>query len=165
MERITLPKNTNIQKIHQQLVAFLDNETYDVVTISQSATEIALRVVNDRRLRSGSKISLGMVIQKIEDAVQVDIDEPEWINIAGSLGKTVIGAVINPMNLLGRIDDISVDVVNMQLVDRVKQLINEISAADIQADKLRVDRNRCKYCGSRNLDDITHCTSCGAPLV
>lgn len=165
MERISLPNNTNIQKLHQHLIAFLDNETYDVLTIATSADEITLRVINDRRLRSGSKISLRIVLHRTTDEVQVDIGDPEWVNIAGSLGATLIGAVINPINLLGRIDDLSVDVINFQLVDRVKQLLTEIAAAAIEADRRRIERSRCKYCGSRNIDEVSHCASCGAPLL
>lgn len=165
MEIITLPVRLNIKDLSEHLTAFLDNETYDVHLISRSANQIKLQVTNDRRIRSGSRISLVISIVNNAGSSQVQIGDPEWVNIAGSIGATVLSTLFRPMNILGRIDDISVDLNNFQLPDRVKQLVNDYVSAFVSKNDAERDRFRCQYCYSRNKTTETHCQSCGAPLI
>jgi|GEM_PF-6544982 len=165
MQTITLPERVDIQKLAEHLTAFLDNETYDVQLISRTADQIKLKISNDRRLRSGSRISLVVSIINNSESSLIQIGDPEWMNIAGSIGATVLGTLIRPVNFLGRIDDISVDLNNVQLPDRVNQLVNDYVTTLISEKTATRNRSRCQYCGSRNSTSATHCKSCGAPLI
>ena len=89
MQTITLPERVDIQKLAEHLTAFLDNETYDVQLISRTADQIKLKISNDRRLRSGSRISLVVSIINNSESSLIQIGDPEWMNIAGSIGATV----------------------------------------------------------------------------
>lgn len=164
MENISLPYSIDINKLAAHLISFLDNETYDVVQLERNTNVANFKVINDRRLRSGSKISLNVRITKSADATIITIGEPEWQNIAGSIGSTLIGTLISPMNILGRIDDLTVDIVNIQLPDRIKQIAKDYVEQETLRVKNLIDRSRCQYCGTRNELKANHCDSCGAPL-
>ena len=165
METITLPEKVDIQKLAEHLAAFLDNETYDVHLISRSDDQIKLQVSNDRRLRSGSRISVVVSVINHAESSLIQIGDPEWMNIAGSIGATLLGTLIRSVNIIGRIDDLSVDLNNVQLPDRVKQLVNDYVTALIAEKTSARNRTKCQYCGSRNSSSATHCKSCGAPLI
>ncbi len=94
------------------------------------------------------------------------VGEQQWLGLAASLGQTAIAALMNPFNLLGRLDDIAQDVSNLQLVDKVWQTVIRVvnaSGASLQLSE-RLSRVTCEYCGTANPVGESSCLACGAPL-
>lgn len=125
-----------------------------------------VQVATSQFSRSGGQTALAVDIQNVEDGVMVQIGQQQWLGVAASLGQTAIAALINPVNLLGRLDDIAQDVQNLQLNERVWQVIDrkagEAGASKQLSDRLR--RVTCSYCGVANPVGEGTCIACGAPL-
>src|SRR5262245_60540217 len=72
---------------------------------------------------SGGQTALTVTLQKSADGVLVGLGQQEWLATAASLGFTTVAALLNPWNLLNRLDDIAQDVENLQLSEHVWQVI------------------------------------------
>src|SRR5687767_15597275 len=72
---------------------------------------------------SGGETALTVQIQKVEDGVMVSVGEQAWLGMAADMGQTVIATLVNPWNLLGRLDDIAQNIENIQIVDAVWQVV------------------------------------------
>lgn len=125
-----------------------------------------IQIASSQWARSGGKTALAVNIQKIEDGIMVLVGEQQWLGLAASLGQTAIAALMNPLNLLGRLDDIAQDVSNLQLAEKVWQTVIEVvnaSGASFQLSE-RLSRVTCEYCGTANPVGESSCLACGAPL-
>jgi hypothetical protein len=127
---------------------------------------LVVQIASSQWARSGGKTALTVNIQQVEDGVMVQVGEQQWLGVAASLGKTAISALINPMNLLGRLDDIAQDVSNLQLSEKIWQVVIRVandSGASLQLSE-RLSRVTCEYCGVANPIGEPSCLACGAPL-
>ncbi len=115
---------------------------------------------------SGGRTALTVSIQKASDGVMVKIGQQEWLGVAASLGMTAFAVLRNPLNLLGRLDDIAQDVENLQLTERVWQVLEQAARASGASRQLseRLSRVTCGYCGTANPVGEGACLACGAPL-
>ncbi len=115
---------------------------------------------------SGGQTALTVTIQKAPDGVAIRLGGQEWLGTAASLGQTTIAALLNPWNLLGRLDDIAQDVENLQLSEHVWQVIDQTARAMGASHQLsdRLSRLNCEYCGTANPVGEPACIACGAPL-
>jgi len=88
------------------------------------------------------------------------------MGVAASLGQTAMAALINPWNLLGRLDDIAQDIENIKLPDEVWQTLEEAAVAAGASLELseRLRRAVCVYCNTPNPVGEAACIACGAPL-
>jgi hypothetical protein len=88
------------------------------------------------------------------------------MGVAASLGHTAISALRNPLSLLGRLDDLAQDIQNIQLKEKVWQVINRAMAAHGASHELseRLSRITCEYCETANPLGEGSCIACGAPL-
>jgi hypothetical protein len=127
---------------------------------------LTVQVATSQVSRSGGQTALAIDIQKIEDGVMVQIGQQQWLGVAASLGQTAIAALLNPLNLLGRLDDIAQDVQNLQLNERVWQVVELEVQASGSSKQLseRLTRLTCIYCGVANPVGEASCLACGAPL-
>jgi len=116
--------------------------------------------------RAGGQTALSVVLKQVEDGVAVQIGKQDWMGIAASLGQTAFEALRNPWNLIGRLDDLSQDIENLQLTDQVWAVIENYartSGATFElSDRLR--RMVCNYCNTANPIGEPNCIACGAPL-
>jgi hypothetical protein len=125
-----------------------------------------IQIASSQWARSGGKTALAVNIQKVEDGIMVMVGEQQWLGVAASLGQTAIATLMNPLNLLGRLDDIAQDVSNLQLVEKVWQTVVGVvnaSGASLQLSE-RLSRVTCEYCGTANPVGESSCLACGAPL-
>ena len=53
----------------------------------------------------------------------MQVGEQQWLGVAASLGQTVIATVLNPFNLINRLDDVAQDVSNLQLTEKIWQVV------------------------------------------
>jgi hypothetical protein len=129
-------------------------------------TNQTVQIASSQWAHSGGKTALAINIQRVEDGVMVQVGEQQWLGVAASLGQTAIAALINPMNLLGRLDDIAQDVNNLQLSEKVWQVVGGVASAAGASQQLseRLSRVTCAYCGVANPVGEPSCVACGAPL-
>ena len=125
-----------------------------------------IQIASSQSSRSGGKTALAVNILKVEDGIMVLLGEQQWLGVAASLGQTAIATLMNPLNLLGRLDDIAQDVSNLQLAEKVWQTVVRVvnaSGASLQLSE-RLSRVTCEYCGTANPVGESSCLACGAPL-
>lgn len=115
---------------------------------------------------SGGDTALGVTLMQNEDGVSVSVGQQAWFGIAASLGMSAIVTLMNPINLLNRLDDIAQDLENLQLDDEVWKVIEEVAKTVGASQQLSAKlRNlQCEYCGVANSIEEGDCASCGAPL-
>jgi len=115
---------------------------------------------------SGGATSLAVSLQKVEDGISVEVGKQAMLGIAASFGKTALSALINPANLLGRIDDLAQDFTSVQLSDEVIKVLDS-TAKSLNASfdlSERLKKYVCSYCQTPNPLGEASCIACGAPL-
>ena len=127
---------------------------------------LTVQIASSHWAHSGGRTALTVNIQQIEDGVMVELGQQEWLGVAASLGTTVISAVLNPINLLGRLDDIAQDINNLQLNEKIWQVVESVTSAAGASRELsaRLSTVTCEFCGSANPVGESDCVACGAPL-
>jgi len=130
------------------------------------SNNLTVQIASSQWSHSGGKTALTVNIQKVEDGIMVELGQQQMLGVAASLGQTAIAAMINPLNLLSRLDDIAQDVSNLQLNDKVLQVIARVAgeAGANQQLSERLSRITCEYCGAANPVGEATCLACGAPL-
>jgi RNase P subunit RPR2 len=115
---------------------------------------------------SGGTTALTVSIQQVADGISVQIGSQAWMGVAASLGQTAMAALINPWNLLGRLDDIAQDVENLKLPEEIWKAVEEAAVAAGASLELseRLRRAVCVYCNTPNPVGESACIACGAPL-
>jgi len=127
---------------------------------------LTVQIASSQWSHSGGRTALTINVQKVEDGIMIEMGEQQWLGVAASLGQTAIATLINPLNLLGRLDDIAQDVSNLQLNDKVWQVVARVAGeagANHQLSE-RLSRITCDYCGAANPVGGATCLACGAPL-
>ena len=128
--------------------------------------KIAVQIASRNQAASGGQTALSVSLQKVTDGVAVQIGQQAWMGVAASLGFSALAALINPWNLLGRLDDIAQDIESLQLSEEVWQDIDSYAKALGSGYELsdRLKRVACLYCGVANPVGEASCVACGAPL-
>lgn len=128
--------------------------------------KIVVQISTPARRASGGTTALSVTLQKHEDGVLVAMGDQEWLGVAASLGQTALSALQNPLNLLGRLDDVAADVDSMQLPEKVwaaiERFVQSKGASKEISERLRT--TACPYCHAANAVGATSCVQCGAPL-
>ncbi len=132
----------------------------------QQSDGVAVQIATRPGARSGGQTALTVTFQKAPDGVMVRIGQQEWLGTAASLGQSTIATLMNPWNLLGRLDDIAQDVANLQLPQQVWETIGHAAQAAGASHEMseRLRRVKCPYCGVANAVGEASCIACGAPL-
>jgi hypothetical protein len=149
----------------QTLMAEFNQGNLFAQTVGQS-DKMIVQVGTQPGAMSGGKTALTVTVEKVEDGVMVDVGQQAWLGVAASLGVSALSALRNPLNLLGRLDDIAQDIESLQLSERVWQVIDRTAQAAGASSELseRLRRLTCDYCGSANPIGEASCLACGAPL-
>ncbi len=132
----------------------------------QQADGVAVQISTRPGAQSGGQTALTVTFQEVQDGVMIRLGQQDWLGTAASLGQTTIAALMNPWNLLGRLDDIAQDVANLQLTERVWNEIDRAARAAGASHELsaRLRSVVCDYCGVANPVGEGACIACGAPL-
>jgi hypothetical protein len=127
---------------------------------------LTVQIASSQWSHSGGKTALTVNVQKVEDGIMIELGEQQWLGVAASLGQTAIATLINPLNLLGRLDSLAQDVSNLQLNDKVWQVVTRVAGEVGASQQLseRLSRITCDYCGAANPVGEATCLACGAPL-
>ncbi len=128
--------------------------------------KIAVQIATRPQARSGGQTALTVTLQQLSNGIMVQMGQQAWVGLAASLGKTAFAALMNPWNLLSRLDDLAQDIESMQLSERVWQVVDEACQLTNASHTLEetLDKTLCEYCGTANDLEASHCIACGAPL-
>lgn len=131
-----------------------------------STAKMAVQIATRMGASSGGQTAMTINIESVEDGIMVDVGQQAWLGVAASLGQTAWTAFRNPFGLLSRLDDIAQDIENIQLSERVWQVIDRAVVGLGASHSLseRLQRVTCEFCGTANPLGEGCCISCGAPL-
>jgi hypothetical protein len=165
MDRRVFHGNINSSEVAQALVAEFNQGNTQTQVVGGN-NNLTVQIASSQWARSGGKTALSVNLQQIEDGVMVQVGELQWLGVAASLGQTALAALMNPLNLLGRLDDIAQDVSNLQLTDKIWQIVGRVANAAGASQQLseRLSSLTCEYCGAANPVAESTCVACGAPL-
>ena len=165
MDRRVLHGNITPADVAQALMAEFNQGNLQTQLLGAEGN-LTVQIASSQWSRSGGRTALTVNIQPIEDGVMVQTGQQQWFGVAASLGQTAMAALMNPLNLLGRLDDIAQDVSNLQLTERVWQVINRVTSAAGAGMQLseRLSSVICEYCETANPVGESACIACGAPL-
>jgi len=128
--------------------------------------KLVVQIATRDRPTSGGQTVMTVSMEKVPDGVSVQLGQQGWLGVAASLGQTAFATLLNPWNLMGRLDDLAQDIENIQLSDQVWQVVEETARAAGASYELseRLRRLVCKYCNTPNPVGEPACVACGAPL-
>ena len=154
----------NPADIAQNLVAHFSRGNLVVQQLGDGAN-LAVQIASRDRAYGG-QTALSISLQTVADGVAVQVGQQAWGGVAADLGMTAIAALINPWNLLGRLNDIAQDVESINLREEVWQTIDAIARSLGSGFELsdRLKRVVCAYCQVPNPVGESNCIACGAPL-
>jgi hypothetical protein len=127
---------------------------------------VMVQIATRENARSGGKAALSVTIQKHEDGVTVGVGTHEWLGVAASLGQTALSTLLNPWNIISRLDDIAQDITSLTLEQRAWEALEKY-ARTVGVTKTiseRLSTVTCPYCNSANKVAAADCENCGAPL-
>lgn len=165
MDRRIFHGNLNPADVAQALLAEFNSGNLRAQILGQS-DNLAVQIGTRPGAASGGQTALTVTLQKAPDGVMVQLGQQQWLGTAASLGWTALTALRNPLTLLSRLDDLAQDVENLQLSERVWQVIGQAAqtaGAGYQLSE-RLSRITCEYCGTANPVGESACIACGAPL-
>lgn len=114
-----------------------------------------------------ARSALSVGIAPVEGGVRVTLGQQRWVDAVASLAITGLGALVNPLSLLGRIDDIARDVGKLTLPDQVWEAVEHY--VDSVGAKLGMSEKQlvvaCPYCGVGNPLGVGTCSACGGSLA
>jgi hypothetical protein len=165
MDRRIFHGNIKPNDIANALIAEFNRGNRIAQVVGQS-DKMAVQISTRAGAQSGGNTALTISIQTVTDGIMVDIGQQAWLGVAASLGQTAISALRNPFSLLGRLDDLAQDIENLQLNDKVWQVIDHVIASAGASLELsdRLKRITCEYCLTANPVGEGACLACGAPL-
>jgi RNA polymerase subunit RPABC4/transcription elongation factor Spt4 len=165
MEQKIFHGSITVTDLAQGIISHFNRGNYRVYR-SDGPTQTIVQVASVNQPSSGGQTALTISLQPIEDGVSVSIGNQEWLGLAASLGQTVISILQNPINLLGRLDDLAQDIESLQLTQEIWSLIEGIARSLNSNQELseRFKRITCNYCKSANPVGESRCLACGAPL-
>lgn len=157
--------NINARDLAQALVARFNHGNLKAQA-TKSEEQFIVQVASRRDSLSGGKTAIGIIIHQNQEGVTVKVGQQEWLGIAASIGSTLLAVKLNPLNLLNRLDDIAQDIENINLDDKIWEVIDEVAATMGASHQLseRLRRMGCEYCGTANPVGQPRCIACGAPM-
>jgi predicted nucleic acid-binding Zn ribbon protein len=165
MDRRIFHGNIAPTEIAQALEAEFNQGNTQTQVLGESGN-LTVQIASSQYSRSGGRTAVSVNLQQIADGVMVQVGEQQWLGVVASLGQTAISALFNPLNLLGRLDDIAQDVSSLQLNEKIWQIIAIVVRTTGASQELteHLTSVTCEFCGAANPVGASTCASCGAPL-
>lgn len=165
MEQRVYHGQITCEDLARSLVAYFNRGNFRVQQMGGDA-HIAVQIATASQASAGGQTAITVNLQQVEDGVAVQIGQQAWLGVAASLGKTALSVLMNPWNLLGRIDDLAQDVESFQITEDLWKVIDQTARALNSGHQIseRLRRLECDFCGSANPVGESNCVACGAPL-
>jgi hypothetical protein len=165
MEQRIYHGNITARDVAEALLAYFNRGNLRTQIIGDN-DEMRVQIATRPGASSGGETALTVQLKKVGDGLAVSVSEQAWLGVAASMGQTVIATLINPWNLLGRLDDLAQDVENLQMHEKIWQVIASVARSNKVSTQIseRLQRLECLYCGTANPVGQGSCIACGAPL-
>jgi hypothetical protein len=128
--------------------------------------KLMVQIATRDHAQSGGQGALSITVQRNPDGVTVGVGQQEWLGVAASLGQTALVTLMNPWNIINRLDDIAQDINTLTLEQQVWDAIEKF-AHTVKATKTLsalLTTLTCPYCETANKVGAANCENCGAPL-
>ena len=128
--------------------------------------KLMVQIATREMAQSGGKAAMSVTIQAVEDGVNVVVGQQEWLGVAASLGQTALSTLMNPWNIINRLDDIAQDITSLTLEQKVWETVEKYAQATKATKEIseRLSTLTCPYCNTANKVGASNCSNCGAPL-
>ena len=128
--------------------------------------KVMVQIATREHAQAGGQGALSVTIQRNSDGVTVGVGQQQWLGVAASLGQTALATLMNPWNLIGRLDDIAQDLTMLTLEQQVWEAIEKYAHTTKATKTLseRLQTLTCPYCDTANKVAAANCENCGAPL-
>ncbi len=128
--------------------------------------KVMVQIATRDYAQSGGRTALAVTMQKVTDGVTVSVGQGEWLGVAASLGQTALATLLNPWNLINRLDDIAQDLTSLSLETKVWEALERFSrtAQTTKTISARLTTVMCPYCLTANQLGAANCENCGGPL-
>jgi hypothetical protein len=165
MDRRIYHGNISPQDLGQALLAEFDRGNLQVQEF-HNKEKVFVQIATQEWLRSGGHTAISVSIEPHQDGIAVQIGKQSWFGVVASLGQTALSTLLNPWNLLARLDDLAQDVESINLSEQIWQLIERTVKAAGASFELseRMRSVACSYCKTANPIGESNCVGCGAPL-
>ena len=165
MERRIFHGNVKPVEIAQALLGEFNRGNLRAQSLGQS-DRIVVQVSTRPDAMSGGQTAMTVTIQTLDEGIMVELGQQAWLGVAASLGVSALTALRNPFSLLGRLDDIAQDIENLQMNERIWNVISTAARAAGASAELseNLRRTTCEYCHVANPVGEPSCIACGAPL-
>jgi predicted RNA-binding Zn-ribbon protein involved in translation (DUF1610 family) len=165
MDQRSYHGDIGIDELADMLVATFDQGNLRAQRVG-SSQRVMVQIATREWRGSGGQAALTVTISQIPDGVTVALGQHEWLGAAASLVQTGLMALLNPVSLISRIEDIAQDVNSFSLPTQVWGVIDKycrgVGATLAMSERLR--SVVCPYCGVANTVGQGTCSACGAPL-
>jgi hypothetical protein len=128
--------------------------------------KVMVQIASRDFAQSGGRTALAVTIQKVTDGVTVSVGQNEWLGVAASLGQTALATLLNPWNLIHRLDDLAQDITSLTLESKAWEALEHYArtAQTTKTISARLQTVTCPYCQSANKLGAADCENCGGPL-
>ncbi len=165
MDRRIYHGNISATDLGKMLMAEFDRGNLRVQEF-RSQGKVLIQIATQDWLQSGGHTALSVSIVPHQDGVAVEMGKQNWFGIIASLGKTALATLLNPWNLMSRLDDLAQDVESINLAEQVWDVIDraaQTAGASFELSE-RMRSVTCSYCKTANPVGEASCLACGAPL-
>jgi hypothetical protein len=110
--------------------------------------------------------ALTVTISRTPDGTSVSLGQQQWLDAAADLAQAGLGALFNPLSLLGKLDEVARDVSSFSLPQQVWETVDKYCqgvGAGLGGSPQTM-AIACAYCGVANHPGAPTCVGCGAPL-
>jgi len=165
MEQRIFHGNLDPDDIAQALLAHFNRGNLRAQSLGQKDAR-HVQIATRPGAASGGQTALTVQIKRVDDGVMVSVGEQAWLGVAADMGHTVIATIMNPWNLLGRLDDVAQNIENLQIVENVWKVVTKAAHAAKASTQIsqRLQRLNCEFCNTANPVGEGSCIACGAPL-
>jgi len=134
----------------------------------QQGERVIVQVGTREGARRGGRIenALTVTLAKTPDGVNVSLGQQEMLDAAADLARAGVGALFNPLSLLGNLGEIARDVSSFSLPQQVWETIDKYckSVGGGLGGSPKTMMIKCEYCGVANPPGAGSCSGCGAGL-
>ncbi|MEK6222676.1 MAG: hypothetical protein N2D54_10570, partial [Chloroflexota bacterium] len=117
--------NIKAKDLAAALVGRFNNTNLKAQSIS-SGEIVTVQIATRVDAISGGQTAIGVTIQQNEDGITVKQGKQDWLGTAASIGKSLLSLKLNPLNILSRLDDIAQDIENINLDDKIRDVIHDV---------------------------------------
>jgi ribosomal protein L40E len=114
----------------------------------------------------GPQSALTVGIARVEGGLQVSLGQERWLGAVADLAETGLRALVNPLSLIHRLDDIARSVSGLTLPQQVWKAVEMYCDSVGASLGMTVEETivTCPYCGVANPIGAPKCSACGGPL-